>query len=164
MTDQRRIGSLAAVPVIRSAAGLAALVGATGALVGCSPSAPPFDPSIPLNDGVFKGESGPDEQGAFGRATITVTNGHITASEFVVVQANGSVKAEDYGKDSQGQIANQQAYQAAQKAVAAFDVYARDLMETGVPADVDVVSGATIAHRQFLEAATEALVQSQEAG
>ncbi|MDR0366797.1 MAG: FMN-binding protein [Bifidobacteriaceae bacterium] len=156
MIDRHRIA--------RSAGGLTALAGAAWLLAACSPAAPPFDPSIPLTDGVFEGESEPDEQGAFGRATITISGGRITASEFVVVQANGSVKAEDYGKDSDGQIANQQSYKAAQKAVAAFDVYARELLETGVPADVDVVSGATIAYRQFLTAATNALVESQEAG
>jgi major membrane immunogen (membrane-anchored lipoprotein) len=111
---------------------------------------------------VFVGESSPDEQGAYGRSTVTVRGGEIVASEYVTVQANGSVKAEDYGKDSSGQVANRSAYRAAQKAVAAFDVYARELIETGVPADVDSVSGATIAYGQFLEASTAALVASQE--
>jgi major membrane immunogen (membrane-anchored lipoprotein) len=109
------------------------------------------------------GQSEPDEEGAYGRSTITVADGKIVGSEYVTVQADGSTKAEDYGKDSSGQIANRAAYRAAQQAVAAFDVYARELIETGVPADVDVVSGATIAHGQFLEAATEALTQAQSA-
>jgi major membrane immunogen (membrane-anchored lipoprotein) len=108
------------------------------------------------------GESAPDEQGAYGRSTVTVSDGRISASRYVTVQANGSIKAEDYGKDSSGQVANRSAYRAAQKAVAAFDVYARELIEAGVPADVDKVSGATIAYGQFLEAATAALVASQQ--
>jgi major membrane immunogen (membrane-anchored lipoprotein) len=138
---------------------------ATALTAGCGgPAAPPYDPSVPLTDGVFTGESAPDEQGARGLATITVSGGEITASEYVTVEANGSIKAEDYGKDSSGQIANRSAYRAAQKAVAAFDIYARELIEVSVPADVDVVSGATIAYGQFLEAATAALVKSQEGG
>jgi major membrane immunogen (membrane-anchored lipoprotein) len=140
------------------------LVGAAGAaLAGCGSGAPPFDSSLPLADGVWVGESSPDEDGAFGRSTVTVAGGEVIGSEYVTVQAGGSIKAEDYGKDSSGQIANRSAYRAAQKAVAAFDVYARELLEVGVPADVDVVSGATIAHGQFLEAATDALTQAQAA-
>jgi major membrane immunogen (membrane-anchored lipoprotein) len=142
---------------------LVALSGLGLAAAGCAPAAPPFDASRPLHDGVFQGESEPDEQGAFGRSTVTVENGKIVLSEYVTVQEDGSTKAEDYGKDSSGNIANQQSYKAAQKAVAAFDVYARDLLKTGVPADVEVISGATIAHGQFLQAATEALIKSQDA-
>jgi major membrane immunogen (membrane-anchored lipoprotein) len=142
--------------------GAAASVGALIALAGCGSDAPEFDESIPLTDGVFIGESAPDEQGAYGRSTVTVEGGKIVGSEYVTVQANGSVKAEDYGKDSDGEIGNPASYRAAQKAVAAFDVYARDLLEVGVPADVEVVSGATIAHGQFLDAATKALKASQD--
>ncbi|MDR1441294.1 MAG: FMN-binding protein [Bifidobacteriaceae bacterium] len=136
--------------------------GALG-LAACGADTPPYDSSLPLADGVWVGESAPDEEGAFGRSTVTVSGGKITGSQYVTVQANGSMKGEDYGKDSSGEIANRSAYRAAQKAVSAFDVYARDLIEVGVPADVDVVSGATIAHGQFLEAATEALTESQMA-
>jgi major membrane immunogen (membrane-anchored lipoprotein) len=143
-------------------AGLAGLVGLAG-LTGCGPSAPPYDPSLPLADGVWVGQSSTDEEGAFGRSTVTVAEGQVVDSLYVTVQANGSTKAEDYGKDSDGQIANRSAYRAAQKAVASFDVYARELIETEVPAEVDLVSGATIAYEQFLEAATDALTQSQAA-
>jgi major membrane immunogen (membrane-anchored lipoprotein) len=146
--------------------GLAGLAGGAGlavfGLAACGPSAPAFDASLPLADGVWVGESKPDEDGAYGRSTVMIEDGRIAASEYVTVQANGSIKAEDYGKDSSGEIANRSAYRAAQKAVAAFDVYARELIETGEPAEVDAVSGATIAYGQFLEAATEALVQAQE--
>jgi major membrane immunogen (membrane-anchored lipoprotein) len=138
------------------------LVGVVLSAAGCGSNAPPFDTSVPLTDGVFVGESEPDEQGAYGRSTVTVEDGEIVASEYVTVQANGSTKGEDYGKDSSGEIANRSSYRAAQKAVAAFDVYARALIETGVPEEVDAISGATIAHGQFLEAATAALVASQE--
>ncbi|MDR2378315.1 MAG: FMN-binding protein [Bifidobacteriaceae bacterium] len=145
-------------------AGLAGLAGlAAAGLAGCAPSAPPFDASLPLADGVWVGESSPDGEGAYGRSTVTVAEGEIAASQYVTVQADGSLKAEDYGKDSSGQIANRAAYRAAQKAVAAFDVYARQLIEVGTPADVDAISGATIAYGQFLQAATAALTQAQQA-
>jgi major membrane immunogen (membrane-anchored lipoprotein) len=149
----------------RWALGLRALgLGALGwAATGCGPTAPGFDATVPLTDGVFVGESDPDGEGAFGRATVTVTDGRISASEYVTIQEDGSIKAEDYGKNNDGTIGNPARYRAAQKAVAAFDVYARQLIEVGVPADVDVISGATIGYNQFLEAATAALVASQEA-
>jgi major membrane immunogen (membrane-anchored lipoprotein) len=143
-------------------AGAAGLGAAAFGLAGCAPAAPAFDESAPLTDGVFVGESSADGDGAHGRVTLTVAEGEIVASEYVSIEADGTLKGEDHGKDSSGQIANRAAYRAAQKAVAAFDVYARSLLEVGVPSQVEAVSGATIAYRQFLEAATEALTASQE--
>jgi len=94
---------------------------------------------------------------------VTVAEGRVAAAEFWVVGADGQLKDESYGLDSAGQVANQDYYAKAQAAVAAFPVYARQLVEVGYPDDVDVIAGATWAHDQFVEAATAALLASQEA-
>ncbi|MDR1450067.1 MAG: FMN-binding protein [Propionibacteriaceae bacterium] len=146
--------------VLGAGAGLLGLL-----LGGCGGSGEPeFDPAVPLRDGVYSGESDPDEQGAYGVATVEVAAGQIVGSEYVTVEASGALKDEDYGKDSSGQVANRDAYLDAQAAVAAFDVYAAQLIEVGDPADVDVVAGATIAHGQFTQAATRALLEAQSGG
>jgi major membrane immunogen (membrane-anchored lipoprotein) len=145
-------------PLGRLAAGM--LTGAFSALVltGCT-----ADPR-PLQDGVYTGQSAPDEQGAVGQATVTVRAGGIVDCVFATVQADGSTKDEDYGKDFDGTIGHEEYYAEAQAAVAAFDVYAQQLIEVGDPDEVDVISGATIAHEQFRAAVEEALDQSREAG
>jgi major membrane immunogen (membrane-anchored lipoprotein) len=128
---------------------------------GCS-TGPNLDRDRPFQDGVFEGQSGPDEEGAVGHVTITVRHGAVAAVDFVVVGADGQLKDQTYGLDSTGQIANAEYYRQAQAAVAAFPIYARQLVEVGYPDDVDVISGATWAHDQFVEAATGALRLSQE--
>jgi major membrane immunogen (membrane-anchored lipoprotein) len=130
---------------------------------GCS-AGPSLDRDRPFQDGVFEGRSAPDEEGAIGHVTITVRQGAVAQVDFVVVGADGQPKDETYGLDSTGQIANQAYYRQAQAAVAAFPVYARQLVEVGYPEDVDVISGATWAHDQFVEAATAALLESQDLG
>jgi major membrane immunogen (membrane-anchored lipoprotein) len=129
-----------------------------GACAGASPS---LDPSIPFKDGTYSGVSAPDEEDAVGEVTLTVKGGAVVEASFEVVAKDGTPKDESYGKDSGGRIANSEYYAAAQKAVAAFDVYAAQLVEVGVPEDVDVISGATWAHDQFVQAATAALLKSQ---
>jgi major membrane immunogen (membrane-anchored lipoprotein) len=132
------------------------LLGAAGCGSGAA-----LDPAKPLADGEFSAESAPDEEGAIGQVTITVTDGAVSAATFEVYQEDGTAKDSDYGKDSSGHVANPDYYRKAQAAVAAFDVYAAQLVEVGLPQDVDVVSGATWAHDQFVEAAVEALETSQ---
>ncbi|MDR0504483.1 MAG: FMN-binding protein [Bifidobacteriaceae bacterium] len=124
-------------------------------------SGPTVDRSKPLLDGVFEGVSSPDEEGAIGHISVTVAGGRVTEAQFTVVGADGKLKDQSYGLDSDGQIANRNYYAKAQAAVAAFPVYARELVEVGYPQDVDVISGATWAHDQFVEAATQALQRSQ---
>jgi major membrane immunogen (membrane-anchored lipoprotein) len=136
-----------------------AIVGLT--MAGCGPSVPPLDRDIPFTDGTFSGLSGKDEEGAVGRVTLTVAQGKVAEVDFEVVQSDGTPKDAEYGKDSDGQISNTEYYAKAQAAVEAFDVYAAQLIEVGYPGDVDVISGATWAYEQFVEASTEALQASQ---
>jgi major membrane immunogen (membrane-anchored lipoprotein) len=107
-------------------------------------------------DGTYAGKSGPDDQGAYGEVTLTISDGKIAACRFVTRQKEGTIKGEDYGKVN-GEISNQSYYDKAQLAVRAMEQYARDLSGTGNLEDVQAVSGATIAYDQFREAVESAL-------
>jgi major membrane immunogen (membrane-anchored lipoprotein) len=114
------------------------------------------DTKPPAEDGVYTGVSGEDDDGAYGEVTVTVEDGAITACTFVTWQKDGSVKDEEYGKVN-GEISNQDFYDKAQLAVRAMQQYADTLVEVQSPEKVDAVTGATIAHGQFLEAVADAL-------
>ncbi|MDR2743030.1 MAG: FMN-binding protein [Treponema sp.] len=107
-------------------------------------------------DGTYTGRSGPDDQDAFGEASLTIAGGKITDCRFVTRQKDGSIKDENYGKIN-GEISSQPYYDKAQLAVAAMEKYAHDLSRTGNLKDVEAVSGATISYNQFREAVEEAL-------
>jgi major membrane immunogen (membrane-anchored lipoprotein) len=130
-------------------------------LAGCA--GPTVDRDRPLADGTYQATSGEDEDGAIGRVIIEVVDGKVVACAFDVIQKDGTPKDEDYGKDSSGEIANDGYYAKAQAAVEAFDRYASQLIEVGYPQDVDVISGATWAHEQFVEGAAQAMRQAQDA-
>jgi major membrane immunogen (membrane-anchored lipoprotein) len=132
-------------------AGLALLLTVLSLLSGCGGSG-----AEALDDGVYSGVSSEDDDGAYGAVTITVEDGAITACEFVTWQKDGSVKDEAYGKVN-GEISNQEFYDKAQLAVRAMQQYADTLVEVQSPDAVDAVTGATIAHGQFLEAVADAL-------
>lgn len=121
------------------------------------------DDSRPLADGEFTGTSAPDEQGAYGQVTVEITGGDIVDAAYVTVQQDGSVKDEDYGTGASGEVANEDYYEKAQDAVAAFEVYAAQLVEVDDPDDVDVVSGATLSYDQFVEATKAALDAARDA-
>jgi major membrane immunogen (membrane-anchored lipoprotein) len=110
-------------------------------------------------NGSYTGKSGPDDHGAFGEVTLTITEGKIIDCVFVTRQKDGSVKDENYGKIN-GEISNQSYYEKAQLAVEAMKKYAADLRRAGSLDGVEAVSGATIAYNQFTEAVEEALEQA----
>jgi major membrane immunogen (membrane-anchored lipoprotein) len=107
-------------------------------------------------DGVYAGVSAKDDRGAYGEVSITITNGKIADCAFVTWQKDGTIKDENYGKVG-GQISNQDYYNKAQLAVRAMTRYAREYLETKDLDAVQVVSGATIAYNQFIEAVEKAL-------
>ena len=92
----------------------------------------------------------------YGVVTLTITDGKISACKFKTYELDGTEKDEDYGK-SGGKIANQDFYNKAQRAVAASNEYAKQLVAVGNPDGVDVISGATISYGEFQEAANAAL-------
>ena len=117
--------------------------------------------SKPLQDGTWSAQSNADDQGSVGTITITVEGGSITSTSYTTAMSDGSDKGGDYGKDSSGQVFNQDYYDKAQAAVASFEEYSAKLTETGDPAKVDIISGATVAHQQFVQAAIRAIAQAQ---
>lgn len=111
--------------------------------------------------GTYIGKSSADDRGAYGEATITVTDGKITDCQYVTWQSDGTIKDENYGKVN-GAISNADYYQKAQLAVQAMQQYATQLIEVQSPADVDIIAGATISHDQFVEAVETALQQATQ--
>jgi major membrane immunogen (membrane-anchored lipoprotein) len=107
-------------------------------------------------DGVYTGKSGEDDTGAWGEVAVTISAGKVSGCEFVTRQKDGTIKDEHYGKIN-GEISNQVYYDKAQLAVEAMKKYAADYLKAGSLKEVEAVSGATIAHDQFLEAVENAL-------
>ncbi|MDR2355633.1 MAG: FMN-binding protein [Clostridiales Family XIII bacterium] len=133
-------------------AGIALSIALTLLICGCGAS----DTAIPEEDGLYTGFSSEDDDGAYGEVTVAVEDGAITACGFVTRQKDGSIKDEEYGKVN-GEISNREFYDKAQLAVRAMQQYADALVELQSAAKVDAISGATIAHGQFLEAVADAL-------
>jgi major membrane immunogen (membrane-anchored lipoprotein) len=131
--------------------GIALSAAVTLSVCGCGVSGA----AIPEDDGVYTGVSSEDDKGAYGEVSVTVEDGAITACSFVTWQKDGSVKDAEYGKVN-GEIANQEFYDKAQLAVRAMRQYADALAEVQSPEEVDAITGATIAHGQFLEAVADA--------
>jgi major membrane immunogen (membrane-anchored lipoprotein) len=111
-------------------------------------------------DGVYTGQSGEDDKGAWGEVTLSITGGKISGCEFITRQKDGSIKDENYGKVN-GEISNRDFYDKAQLAVTAMKKYAADYLKAGSIKDVEAVSGATIAYNQFLEAVDQALEKAK---
>ena len=118
-------------------------------------------------DGTYTGtssvyEGDDDGSGAgYGVATLTIQDGAITACTFETFEPDGTLKDEDYGKEN-GEIANKDFYNKAQKALAACDKYAEALVSAGNIKDVDAISGATVNYSEFKEAVGLALKQAEQ--
>ena len=134
-----------------------------GTLAGCGGAAE-------YADGTYQGESSiyevldeDEEEGGdgYGVAEITIADNVITACTFTPYQTDGTVKDEEYGK-ADGEIANRDYYNKAQRAVRACAEYAAQLAETGDLKQVDAISGATISHEQFQEAVRNALDKARQ--
>ena len=118
---------------------------------------------VSYKDGTFTGKSDPyeSEDGSgdadgYGVVKLTIKNNAITSCEYKTYQPDGTPKDDQYGM-KEGAIANKDFYNKAQKAVKACDEYANLLVQSGNPDDIDAISGATINHDQFVEAAKIAL-------
>ena len=118
-------------------------------------------------DGVYTGtssvyEGDDDGSGAgYGVATVTIQGGAITACEFQTYEPDGTLKDEDYGKQN-GEVANRDFYNKAQRAVQASAKYGGMLVEAGSLKGVDAISGATISYGEFQEAVEDALSQAKQ--
>lgn len=111
-------------------------------------------------EGLFD-EEGDEGGDGYGVVTVTVRDNKIVACEFTTYTTDGTVKGEDYGKQN-GEIANQDYYNKAQRAVKASANYAEQLAAKGELDQVDAISGATISYNEFREAVREALKQAKQ--
>ena len=128
-------------------------------LAGCGGSDSYKDGTYTGKSTVFEEEDG--EGDGYGEVTITIQDGVITACDFKTYEPDGTLKDEDYGKQN-GEIANQDYYNKAQKALAGANEYGKMLVETGDFHAIDSISGATISYNQFMEAVDDALYQAKE--
>ncbi len=120
-------------------------------------------------DGTYTGKSdvyvneedGSEAGSGYGQVEVTIQGNKITACTYKSYQKDGTLKDENYGKDTDGQVAMRDWYNKAQKAVAACDKYAEELVYTGDIDQVDVISGATINHDNFVDAVNKALDQAK---
>jgi major membrane immunogen (membrane-anchored lipoprotein) len=118
-------------------------------------------------DGTYTGQSSvyeSDEDGGngngYGVVTITVKDNTITECTYKTYEPDGTLKDADYGMQN-GEIANRDYYNKAQKAIAACEKYASELVETNDVNKIDAISGATINCDNFHEAVKDALSQAE---
>lgn len=135
-------------------------------LAGCSSQSRSYkDGSYTAQSSIFEGlaqEEGEEAEGdGYGVVTITVKDNRITACEFTTYMPDGTVKDGEYGKQN-GEIANQDFYNKAQRAVRASQNYAEQLAAKGELKEVDAISGATISYNEFKEAVQAALKLAQD--
>lgn len=146
--------------IIRLSALLAA---STLLLAGCGGS----EKAVSYKDGIYTGQSsvytnddGTEDGNGYGVVELTIEGGVITACTYQTFETDGKLKDENYGKKD-GEVANRDYFNKAQKAVAACDQYAAKLVEKGSLKGIDAISGATINYTEFKEAVTEALSQAE---
>ena len=96
----------------------------------------------------------------YGVVELTIKDNAVTACTFRTYELDGTLKDEDYGKEN-GEIANRDFYNKAQKALAACDKYAEQLVSKGNIKEVDAISGATVNYSEFVEAVSIALKQAE---
>ena len=139
-----------------------AVLGALGAtiLAACTPSTG-LDMTKPMSDGTWTAQSNADDQGSIGTITITSRAGASPRPPTRPTLADGTDKGTEYGKNSAGEVFNEDYYKKAQAAVASYREYSDNLTQVGDPAKVDVITGATVAHQQFVQAAIRAIAAAQ---
>ena len=128
-------------------------------LAGCGGSADYKDGTYEGRSEIYQNDDGTEEGNGYGVVTITIKDNAFTDVVYKTYEPDGTLKDEDYGKEG-GQIANRDYYNKAQKAVAACDNYATQLISSGNIKDVDAVSGATVNYKEFVEAVNRALEQA----
>lgn len=144
---------------------LALLAAAAVLLVaGCGGSSASYkDGTYTAQSSVYESLSDDEDEGGegYGEVTITVKDNLITECEFTTYMPDGTVKDGEYGKQN-GEIANQDYYNKAQRAVKASQNYAEQLAARGKLSEVDAISGASISFDEFNEAVELALKQAEE--
>ncbi|MBR1865773.1 MAG: FMN-binding protein [Lachnospiraceae bacterium] len=130
-------------------------------MTGCDGSKNYADGTYEGKSTVYENEDGDSEDGnGYGVVSITIKENKIVDCTFQTYETDGKLKDEDYGK-ADGEIANRDYYNKAQKAVAACEQYATMLIGNGELDGIDAISGATINYNEFKEAVTAALREAE---
>ena len=114
-------------------------------------------------DGTYTGKSAVydgDESGngaGYGEVELTIEGGSISSCTFKMYETDGKIKDESYGSDL-----SKENRLKAQKAVQSAEKYADMLVKKGSIDDVDVITGATISHNEFVEAVNNALEKASD--
>ena len=148
----------------KTAAALAVTLTLAAAAVctGCGGSASYADGTYTAQSEVYEALSEDEEGGeGYGVVTITIKDNVIVDCEFTTYMPDGTIKDSEYGKED-GEIANQDYYNKAQRAVKGSQNYAEQLAAKGSLDQVDAVTGATISYDEFKEAVGLALKQAKE--
>lgn len=117
--------------------------------------------AVQYRDGTYKVKSGiTDDWGGYAEITLTVQAGTISSCEFLSYEKDGTLKDENYGKQD-GVIKNTGLYKIAQNAIKNAALYGERLVETQDPQKVDAITGATVSHKLFQDAAARALEKAR---
>ncbi len=136
-------------------------------LCGCGSGSGSSRKEATYKDGTYEGKSSEyegeeDGSGAgYGVVTLTISGGKISDAEFKTYELDGTLKDKEYGKQN-GEVANQDFYNKAQRAVQASAKYGEQLASTGNADEVDAITGATISYNEFKEAVEDALNKAAE--
>lgn len=112
-------------------------------------------------DGTYTATSEKDNWGGWADISITVKDKKIVDCTFTAYDKDGAVKDKTYGMED-GQIKNAGIYKLAQASVEGGQKYPGILLEKQNINKVDAVSGATVSHRLFQDAAKKALKDAVE--
>ncbi len=138
---------------------------AAAVCTGCSGGSKTYkDGTYTAQSSLYESMSDEDEDEGgegYGVVTITLKDNVITDCEFTTYMPDGTVKDAEYGKED-GEIANQDYYNKAQRAVKGSQKYAEQLVEKGTLGDVEAVTGATISYDEFREAVGLALKDAEQ--
>ena len=134
----------------------------TVVLTGCGSGGRYKDGTYTAQSSMYESLEDEEDEGGegYGIVTITIKDNTITGCEFTTYMPDGTVKDEEYGKKD-GEIANQDYYNKAQRAVKGSQNYAEQLAAKGDLKQVDAVSGATISYKEFNEAVELALKEAK---
>ena len=138
------------------------VIGAVAAgVTGCDSPKTYADGTYEGKSSVFENEDGSEDGNGYGTVSITIKDGKISDCTYQTFEPDGKLKDSEYGK-KQGEVANKDFYNKAQKAVAACDEYANMLVSNGQLDGIDAISGATINYNEFCEAVDDALSKAEQ--
>ena len=133
------------------------------AICGCGGSENYKDGTYVGRSSIYTNEDGTDDGNGYGEVTITLKDNKVVECTFLTYEPNDKLKDEEYGK-ADGEIANRDFYNKAQKAIVSCEEYAKRIVENGGMEGVDSISGATINYNSLEEAMLDALNQAKVEG